>query len=223
MYRNTPHGKPLWTRPLYPDMTPDQLDWNAFLGPAPVRPFDPDRYLNWRLFADYSGGNVHESMSQQLAFWYKTMDLQIPWSVTMTGGIFRWKDGREVPDTISVSMVHAEELLFTWESGAGSNHPGITEDALGTEGTIARGQQIRYLPQKVNHPGGVEMLGQTPTAPRAHLQNFFDVIAHTGRAPRETNCPVEIGYRVSVACAMAIESFRLGRTVYWDAAKEEIV
>ena len=219
MYRNTPHGKPQWTRPLYPDMTPERLNWNAFLGAAPAREFDSDRYANWRLFTDYSGGNIHENMSHQLAFWYKVMDLGIPWSVTMTGGLFRWKDGREVPDTMNVSMVHAEEILFSWASGFGSNHPGVSEDVLGTEGTIARGQQIRYMPQKVNRPDGVEMLGQTPTAPRAHMQNFFDCI----RSGRETNCPVEIGYRASIACAMAIESYRLGRTVYWDSQKEEIV
>ena len=69
--------------------------------------FDADRYLNWRLFYDYSGGNVHESMSQQLSFWYKVMDLDIPHAVTMTGGIYRWLDGREVPDTMNVAMVHA--------------------------------------------------------------------------------------------------------------------
>jgi predicted dehydrogenase len=220
MYRNTPHGKPQWTRPVYPDMTPDQLNWSAFLGNgAAARDFDPDRYVNWRLFTDYSGGNIHENMSHQIAFWYKVLDLGIPYSVNMTGGLFRWKDGREVPDTMTVSMVHAEEILFSWNSGFGSNHPGITEDVLGTEGTISRGQQIRYMPQKVNRPDGVEMLGQTPTAPRAHMQNFFDCI----RTGRETNCPFEIGYRVSAACAMAIESFRLGRTVYWDSQKEEIV
>lgn len=219
MYRNTPHGKPQWARPLYPEMTPENLNWNAFLGPAPQREFDPDRYVNWRLFADYSGGNIHENMSHQLAFWYKVLDLGIPWSVSMTGGLFRWKDGREVPDTMTVSMIHAEEVLFSWNSGFGSNHPGVNEEVLGAEGTIVRGQQIRYLPQKVNRPDGVEMLGATPTAPRAHVENFFECI----RTGREPNCPFEIGYRVSVACAMAIESLRLGRTVYWDSQKEEIV
>src|SRR5579863_3864093 len=116
MYRNTPHGKPVWTRPVYPDMTPETIDWNAFLGPAPPRDFDADRYVNWRLFQDYSGGNVHENMSQQLAFWYKVMGLRIPHAITMTGDVYRWKDGREVPDTMHVSMAHAEEILFSWDS-----------------------------------------------------------------------------------------------------------
>ncbi len=219
MYRNTPHGKPQWTRPVYPDMTPDQLDWNAFLGPAPARDFDADRYINWRLFSDYSGGNVHENMSHQLAFWYKVGAMQIPRTVTMTGDLYRWKDGREVPDTITVSMSHDEEVHFSWDSGFGNNHLGITEEVLGTDGTILRGQQIRYQPQKVNRPEGAEIMGQTPTAPRAHVQNFFDCV----RTGHEPNCPFDVGYRVSVTCAMALESYRLARTVYWDSATEELV
>lgn len=218
MYRNTPHGKPQWTRPVYPDMTAETIDWNAFLGAAPRRDFDADRFINWRLFSDYSGGNVHESMSQQLAFWYKVMGLEIPQAVTMTGGLYRWIDGREVPDTMNVSMEH-ETLLFSWDSGFGNNQLGVTENVLGTDGTIARGQQIRYLPQKVTRPDGAEMAGQTATAPRAHVEDFLESI-RTGKTP---NCPFEIGYRVSIACAMAIESFYAGRTVRWDAAREEIV
>lgn len=218
MYRNTPHAKPQWTRPVYPDMTAETIDWNGFLGPAPARDFDADRFVNWRLFTDYSGGNVHESMSQQIAFWYRVMGLAIPQAVTMTGGLYRWIDGREVPDTMNVVMEH-DTLLFSWDSGFGNNQLGVTEDVLGTDGTIARGQQIRYLPQRVNRPDGVEMLGQTATPPRAHVENFFESI----RAGRSPNCPFEIGYRVSVACSMAIESFYAGRTVRWDPATEEIV
>jgi predicted dehydrogenase len=218
MYRNTPHGKPQWTRPVYPDMTAETIAWNGFLSGAPARDFDADRFINWRLFYDYSGGNVHENMSQQLAFWYKVMALDIPRAVTMTGGLYRWQDGREVPDTMNVSMEH-DTLLFSWDSGFGNNQFGVTEDVLGTDGTISRGQQIRYLPQKVNRPDGIEMLGQTNTAPRAHMQNFLDSI----RTGKQTNCPFEIGYRVSIACSMAIESFYAQRTVRWDPVTEEIV
>jgi hypothetical protein len=115
MFRNTPHGKPQWARPLYPDMTPESLMWKAFLGGAQERDFDADRYANWRLFWDYSGGNVHENMCQQIAFWYKVMGLQIPRAVSMSGGVYLWKDGREVPDTMHVSMELHEEILFSWD------------------------------------------------------------------------------------------------------------
>ncbi|MGH9657576.1 MAG: Gfo/Idh/MocA family protein [Bryobacteraceae bacterium] len=219
MYRNTPHGKPQWSRPVYPDMTSENILWKSFLGEAPPRDFDPNRYANWRFFWDYSGGNVYENMCHQLSFWYKVMNLRIPKSVTMVGGVYLWKDGREVPDTMNVAMEHPEEILFSWDSGFGNNQLGSTEDVLGTDGTIAKGQQIRYLPQKVNRPDGIEAVGQTRTPPRAHMQNFFDAI----REGKEISCPFDVGYRVSIACRMAVESYRQGRTMKWDAAAEEMV
>jgi predicted dehydrogenase len=219
MYRNTPHGKPQWARPIYPDMNPENVIWKSFLGDAPKRDFDANRYANWRFFWDYSGGNVYENMCHQLSFWYKVLGLQIPKSVTMVGGLYLWQDGREVPDTMNVAMEHPEGLLFTWDSGFGNSHLGTTEDVLGTDGTISKGQQIRYSPQKVNLPTEKEILGQTPTPKNAHMQNWLDSV----RSAKEPNCPLDIGFRVSIACRMAVESYRQGRTVHWDAAKEEIV
>ncbi len=219
MYRNTPHGKPQWSRPVYPDMTSEHILWKAFLGEAPQHEFDPNRYANWRFFWDYSGGNVYENMCHQLSFWYKVMKLQIPKSVNMVGGVYLWKDGREVPDTMNVAMEHPEEILFTWDSGFGNNQLGSTEDVLGTDGTISKGQQIRYTPQKVNRPDGTEMLGTTKTPPNAHMQNFLDCI----RSGKETNCPFDVGFRVSIACRMAVDSYRQSRAMRWDAAAEEIV
>ena len=219
MYRNTPHDKPQWSRPVSPDMTPEKIIWKSFLGSSPPHDFDPNRYANWRFFWDYSGGNVYENMCHQLSFWYKVMNLQIPKAVNMAGGIYLWKDGREVPDTMNVSMEHPEEILFSWDSGFGNNQLGSTEDVLGTDGTISKGQQIRYIPQKVNRPAGIEVMGNTSTPPRAHMQNFVDCI-RSGQTP---NCPFDVGYRVSIACRMAVESYRQGRTVKWDAAQEEIV
>jgi predicted dehydrogenase len=219
MFRNTPHGKPQWSRPVYPDMTPENILWNGFLGEAALVPFDANRYVNWRLFWDYSGGNAHENMCHQLAFWYKVLGLKIPRTVHMTGGIYLWKDGREVPDTMNVSMEHSEEVLFSWHSGFGNNQLGATEDVLGTDGTISRGQQIRYLPQKVNNPEGAEILGAARTPPGAHLRNFFDSI----RGGQEPNCPFELGYRVSITCRMAVESYLQRRPVHWEPVREEIV
>ncbi len=219
MYRNTPHGKPQWSRPAYPDMTPENIIWKSFLGEAPQRDFDANRYINWRFFWDYSGGNVYENMCHQLAFWYKAMKLEVPRAVTMVGGVYLWKDGREVPDTMNVAMEHPEELLFSWDSGFGNNQLGLSEDVLGTDGTLSHGQQVRYLPQRVNNKDGNEMVGQSKSAPAAHMQNFLDCV----RSGQEPNCPFEVGFRVSIACRMAVESYRQGRTMRWDAVKEEIV
>jgi predicted dehydrogenase len=219
MYRNTPHGKPQWSRPVYPDMTPENVLWKSFLGDAPQRDFDANRYVNWRFFWDYSGGNVYENMCHQVAFWYKVLNLQIPKTVMMTGGVYLWKDGREVPDTMNVAMDQPEEMLISWDSGFGNNALGSGENVLGTDGTIMRSQQIRYAPQKVNRPDGTELIGQSKTAPGAHMRNFLDSI----RGAATPNCPFDVGYRTSIACRMAVDSYRLGRTVRWDAQAEKIV
>ena len=219
MYRNTPHGKPQWSRPLYPDMTPENILWQSFEGEAPQHPFDANRYLNWRFFWDYSGGNVYENMCHQLCFWYKVMNLQIPRAATMTGGLYLWKDGREVPDTMDVSLEQPEELLVSWTSGFGNNDLSVNESMLGTDGTLSRNAQVRYAPQKVNQPGVPEMLGTTRTPATAHMQNFFDCI----RTGAEPNCPFDLGYRVAIACRMAVESYRQRRTVHWSTEQEQIV
>lgn len=218
MYRNTPHNKPQWTRPVYASMNPENILWSKFLGEAPRRPFDANRYINWRFFWDYSGGNVYENMCHQVAFWYKVLALRIPSAVTMTGGLYLWKDGREVPDTMNVSMVQPEEMLFSWVSGFGNATLGVTEQVLGTDGAIMRGQQVRFVPEKLNAPQAESLTGATPTAASAHMRNFLDAI----RESKEINCPFELGFRVSIACRMAVESYRHGRTVRWDTTKEEI-
>jgi predicted dehydrogenase len=219
MYRNTPHGQPQWSRPLLPDMTPENIIWKSFLGEAPDRPFDANRFLNWRFFFDYSGGNVYENMCHQIAFWYKALKLEIPSAVTMTGGVYLWKDGREVPDTMCVTLEQPEEMLISWNSGFGNDHLRSTEDVLGTDGTITKGGEIRWIPQRVNVKDRPEKTFNSAAPPHAHMQNFLDCIRRGG----EPACPFEIGYRVSIASRMAVDSYRLKRTMRWDAAREEIV
>jgi predicted dehydrogenase len=223
-YRNTPHGKPQWVRPIPPDMTREHVDWKAFLGEAPDRDFDPHRFLNWRLFWDYSGGGFYELMSHQLCFWYKQLNLSVPAKVCSNGGVFLWKDGREVPDTVDALMVHSEDMMITWDMGFGNDQLAASDEVLGTDGTISRAEQIRYRPQRVNRREGAEILGHAIDRGQqhldiAHVQNFLDSI-RTGKQP---NCPFELGFRVAMACRMAVNAYRSERAVRWDPVKEEMV
>jgi predicted dehydrogenase len=225
-FRNTPPSKPQWARPtlLTADVNERNVDWKAFLGQNLVgqnedRPFDAQRLIHWRYFWETSGGGVSENMSQQLAFWIRALDLQIPESASMSGGVYLWNDGRETPDTMQVSFEMPERMLVSWASGFGNSHPGIGEDLLGSAGTIARSNDVRYAPQKMAGQPHSEMLGRTASVPHAHIQNFTDAV----RFNREPNCGFEAGYRVAIACRMAVESYQQERVVRWDAASEEIV
>ena len=53
-------------------MNPQNVAWKSFAGET-ARAFDANRFIHWRYFWDYSGGNVSENMSQQLAFWYQAL------------------------------------------------------------------------------------------------------------------------------------------------------
>lgn len=217
-HRNTPQGKAQWARPamLTPELNEGSVDWAAF---DAKRPFDANRYAHWRYFWDYSGGTIFEYMSQQMSFWYKMLDLQIPRSATTTGGVFLWNDGREVPDTVTVALEQPEGMMISWVSGLGNNQMGVTEDVLGANGTISRGTQVKYTPQKMNRPDLREVPGRTAHTPQAHVQNFIDAI----RLGTEPSCGFDLGYRVSIACRMAVESYRQGRTVRWNESREDIV
>jgi len=218
MHRNTPSGKPQWARPamLTAELHAGAVDWAGF---DAASEFDANRFVHWRYFWDYSGGTIFEHMSQQLSFWYKTLGLQIPVSATMEGGIYVWKDGREVPDTVNVTLHQPEEMMISWVSGLGNNQLGVSEDVLGTNGSISRAAQVKYTPQKMNRPDLKEMIGREAHTPQAHMQNFLDAI----RLGTEPSCSFDLGYRVSIACRMAVESYRQGRTVRWDSRREEIL
>ena len=225
-YRNAPYGG--WMREIPPDCDTRHLDWKAFEGEATPCPFDPQRYINWRFFWDYSGGNVFENMVHQVGFWYKVLGLKIPRSVTMTGENYL-SPKMQVPDTMNVTMDQPEKIFFTWNSMFGNNFYGEGEDVLlGNKGTIQcyELEDVRYLPQGKR---GSELAEESPAAPpdivgggdttNAHMQNFFDCV----RSRKEPNCPFELGFRSAIACQMAITSYRRGRTVHWDEQREEIV
>ncbi|HKV80566.1 MAG TPA: Gfo/Idh/MocA family oxidoreductase [Candidatus Sulfotelmatobacter sp.] len=229
-YRNAPYGG--WKRNIPSDCNLEHVGWKEFEGEAAPHDFDPQRFINWRYFWDYSGGNVFENMVHQVAFWYKVLDLKIPRSVTMSGYNYL-SPGMEVPDTMAVSMDQPENLMFTWNSMFGNYYYG--EDGsdllLGNKGTVVRVvDNVTYQPQGHHHNVGKDqtpsqaggepnIIGSDEADTDAHMRNFFDCV----RGRNEPNCSFDLGFRSAIACQMAIASLRQKRTVQWDAEREQIV
>ncbi len=225
MSRNTPRGKGQWVRSVPSDCTAANVDWNLFLNGRRARPFDPYKFINWRLYWEYSGGNVTENMVHQIALIMRTLDLPLPTSAYMSGGVFSEKDGREVPDTIAVTLDFPNDLTVTWQSTFSNSHYGLGERYLGSHGTIERlagttdmvtGKSqtgVWYFPEKVNRPEGAAAEGQTQDV--NHMANFIDCI----RSRKEPNAPVEIGYRSAVAAHMANLAYRRTERVTLEAVK----
>src|SRR5215471_16557193 len=225
MSRNTPRGKGQWLRSVPPDCTAANVDWKLFLNGRRDRPFDPYKFINWRLYWEFSGGNVTENMVHQIALIMRTLELPLPTAAYMSGGVFSERDGREVPDTIAVTLDFPNDLTVTWQSTFSNSHYGLGERYLGSHGTIERlagttdmvtGKSqtgVWYFPEKVNRPNGAMVEGQTPDI--NHMANWIDCI----RSRKEPNAPVEIGYRSAVAAHMANLAYRRTERITLEAVK----
>jgi predicted dehydrogenase len=225
MGRNTPHGQGQWVRPIPSDCTAQNVNWGAFLNGRPDRSFDPYRLINWRLFWEFSGGNVTENMVHQIAWIMRALDLPHPAGAYMSGGVFSEKDGRQVPDTIAVTLDFPNDLVVTWQSTFSNSHFGLGDRILGSDGTIEHGwgksdmangdegEYVRYSPEKVNREHGAVVTGKT--GGQGHMSNWIECV----RNRKTPSAPVEIGYRSAIAAHMANLSYRRQQRITWEMAK----
>ena len=215
MGRNTPHGHGQWVRPVPSDCTEQNVDWKAFLNGRPDRPFDPYKLINWRLFWEFSGGNCAENMVHQIAWIMSALDLPEPSAAYMSGGVFSEKDGREVPDTIVVTLEFPQDIVVTWQSTVSNKHYGLGDRILGSDGTLEHHfeEPLEYWPEKVNRPSGESTKGHSPD--QDHMKNWIDCIRSRGTP----NAPVELGYRSALAVHMANLSYRHKKRMTLEEAK----
>ena len=225
MSRNSRHGNGQWVRPIPPDCTAENVNWKAFLNGRPDRPFDPHKFMNWRLFWEFSGGNVTENMVHQIAWIMTALDLPLPNAAYMSGGVFSEKDGRQMPDTIVVTLDFPNETVVAWQSTFSNSQYGLGERLLGSDGTIEHvsgandmvtgrsAESTRYYPEKVNRPDGAALKGETPN--QNHMANWIDCV----RTRKTPNAPVEIGYRSAIAAHMANMAYRQKQRVTLEMAR----
>jgi len=215
MSRNTPHGKGQWVRQVPPDCTADNVNWSAFLNGRPDRPFDAFKLINWRLFWEFSGGNCAENMVHQMAWIMSALALPEPSAVYTSGGVFSEKDGREVPDTIAVTLDFPKDIVVTWQSTFSNKHYGLGDRILGSDGTFEHhfDEALEYWPEKTNRSDRESTKGRTHD--QDHMKNWVECI----RSRDTPNAPAEIGYRSAIAVHMANLSYRSKQRITLEEAK----
>ncbi|MGI8770066.1 MAG: Gfo/Idh/MocA family protein [Acidobacteriaceae bacterium] len=97
--RNSASGA--WVYPIPPDASEQTIDWQMFLRDAPKRPFDPVRFFRWRCYRDYGEGLAGDLYVHLLSgIQFITGINTAPSRAQATGGLYRWKDGRDYPDVL---------------------------------------------------------------------------------------------------------------------------
>ena len=224
MSRNTPRGKGQWVRAVPPDCTAENVNWKAFLNGRPETPFDPYKFINWRLFWEFSGGNITENMIHQIAWIMSALDLPLPSAAYMSGGVFSEKDGRQVPDTIAVTLDFPNDVVVTWQSTFSNSRYGLGQRILGSDGTVEyvagandmvsgeSNERIHYYPEEMNRPQGTTITGTSQTMD--HIQNWIDCV----RSRKTPNAPVELGYKSAVAAHMSNLAYRRKQRITLEEA-----
>ncbi len=202
-------GDPRITNP------PKGLDWKMYLGPAPLVPFQTDRFgFNFRWFYDYSGGMMTDWGAHQndIAQWGLGMDESGPveiegYATFPTEGAF---------DTASTF-----EILYTYANGVRLRCSNLQRGVrfVGTNGWIFvdRGVLDASSPDLLEIQLGANdvHLYESPE----HHENWLECI----RTRQTPICDAEIGFRSVTVCHLGNIAIRSGQKINWNPQTERIV
>ncbi len=230
-YRNSLPDNPAWRYNIPKDTDESNTDWKRFLGDAPKRAFDKQRYHQWRLYWDYSGGISTDLLVHQTDITNFVCGKVEPLSCMASGGIYRWTDNddREVPDTLSAIYEYPDRFHINYSCYFGNVQFGYGEQFMGNEGTIEvlNRQQLKFTTEKfagkapahiaARKDEVVDLPGNDVNAVQGHVRNFIEAIQ--GKA--KLIAPIEVGQQAAVSGHMATLSLRNNKKVLWDTKTQK--
>jgi predicted dehydrogenase len=204
------------------------LDWQAFLGDSPERPFDVSRFFRWRMYEDYAGGPSTDLFPHVLTLVVHMLGVTMPEKVVATGGKFRYEQ-REIPDTFNMLIDYPENITVAMLGTQANDYPGTGSRGSGQRIPVIRGwegtmtvqnNEIVFIPaqgsnkkpQRFAIEGGEDFVG--------YWQKFLDCCRSQ---KTDTLSPMHLAYHVQTALQMGMLGLRQEKVARFDSDKEEIL
>ena len=238
-----------WRRPkLVAGLREEQVDWKRFLLNNPPEPFDPRKYVEFRLFWPYSSGIADQWMVHQIDTVHWFTGFPRPRSVVANGGIYFWHDGRKNWDTMTAVFDYgplddASNGFQVVYSSRMTNEAGEVKELYYSNGgtldldkkTVSPegGLSKQYADEMGLQPNLLPRISLLDSAPKiatsadtggdpdtsANVRNWMECV----RSRETPNANIEAGYQHSVALCMTIAAIQTGRRVTFDDTKQEVI
>lgn len=216
-----------WKKNLPPQ--PDQavpagVDYDRWLGPAPQRAFNPNRFhFTWRWYWDYAGGLMTDWGVHLIDIALLGMKAQVPRSVSSLGGAYGYPvSAMETPDT-QTAIYDFGDYSVEWEHAVGIDHGpygghGHGVAFVGETGTLVVDRDKWWVSPEMTD--GKAMAAEVPVTRASdegldrHTADFIACLKDRARTPA---CPIESAANTAIVCQMGNIAWRTGRKVHWDA------
>lgn len=227
-WANVNYGKNFPVKPDSP--VPVGVDYDMWLGPAPKRPFNPNRFHgSFRYFWDYAGGLMTDWGVHMIDMVLAGMQVTLPQSVAVSGGKYAYPDSAaETPDTLQ-AVYDFGHFTMLWEQCLGTGrtpynrtpgNPGVA--FIGNNGTLVIDRDTwEVLPEIEGGKYLTEALPVQNARPNAldhHTLNWLTCI----RTRKPTNCTIEMGRNSAITAQLGNIAYRTGSKIYWDNNKASI-
>jgi predicted dehydrogenase len=143
IYRPDPVGA--WKYPVPPDASPQTVDWERYLGNAPKREFDAQRFFQFRNWWDYGTGVAGDEYVHLLSRVHYLMNVQYPVSAVASGGIYHWTGDRDVPDIHNTLYDYGKFQVVVLANLVSNFDGGEIVRFMGDKGTVVLTEESAQL------------------------------------------------------------------------------
>ena len=200
------------------------LDWEQWQGPAEHRPFDANRFRQWRFYADYAGGILADQGAHVFDGIHMLMKAGYPLAVNASGGKLH-KPGVDQPESVVAIAEYSEDFIGVFSVNYAAMQYQLRNDQLNQlDGDLAR-MDIGREELKVFRKGAEDTPAIVKKSEKGfgyatdlHVRNFLECV----RTRQTPTAPMKLAFQAALVVQMANLSLKQGRRLKWNAQTNRV-